>query len=82
MPGLSEHFYKNPIAGYCQTGILFKSNIGNDSRLNIAQVKMSCEACRTIPPVTTGQYVPKGQYETIAGLKTCKYTKQKSYVYQ
>lgn len=48
---------------------------------------MSCEACRTIPPVTTGQYVPKGQYETIAGLKTCKHRKhtwvalEKIYVY-
>ncbi|KAJ5727042.1 hypothetical protein N7493_006069 [Penicillium malachiteum] len=31
---------------------------------------MSCEACRTIPPVVTGEYTPKGQYETLAGLRT------------
>ncbi|KAJ5110402.1 hypothetical protein N7532_000937 [Penicillium argentinense] len=31
---------------------------------------MTCEACRTIPPVTSQGYTPKGQYETIAGLKT------------
>ncbi|KAJ5771427.1 uncharacterized protein N7511_003478 [Penicillium nucicola] len=31
---------------------------------------MSCEACRSIPPVTSQGYSPKGYYETIAGLKT------------
>ncbi|KAJ5375910.1 hypothetical protein N7509_012796 [Penicillium cosmopolitanum] len=31
---------------------------------------MSCEACRTIPPVIAQGYTPKGQYETIAGLNT------------
>ncbi|KAJ5690924.1 alpha/beta-hydrolase [Penicillium malachiteum] len=31
---------------------------------------MSCEACRTIPPVVTGEYTPKGQYEILAGLRT------------
>ncbi|KAJ5301262.1 hypothetical protein N7508_006125 [Penicillium antarcticum] len=31
---------------------------------------MSCEACRTIPPVTSQGYTPEGHYETIAGLKT------------
>ncbi|KAJ5378223.1 uncharacterized protein N7496_005632 [Penicillium cataractarum] len=31
---------------------------------------MSCEACRTIPPVVATGYTPKGQFETIAGLNT------------
>ncbi|KAJ5282002.1 hypothetical protein N7478_007374 [Penicillium angulare] len=31
---------------------------------------MSCEACRTIPPVISGEYTPKGRYEVLAGLKT------------
>lgn len=33
---------------------------------------MTCEACRTIPPVVVQGYQPEGKYETIAGLKTCK----------
>lgn len=33
---------------------------------------MTCEACRTIPPVVAQGYTPEGKYETIAGLKTCK----------
>lgn len=32
---------------------------------------MSCDACRTIPPVVPEGYTPKGAYETIAGLNTC-----------
>jgi hypothetical protein len=35
---------------------------------------MSCEACRTIPPVIGQGYTPRGSYETIAGLKTCEST--------
>ncbi|KAJ5691765.1 hypothetical protein N7462_001188 [Penicillium macrosclerotiorum] len=31
---------------------------------------MSCEACRTIPPVIPHGYTPKGQFEIIAGLST------------
>ncbi|KAG2417290.1 hypothetical protein HFD88_008509 [Aspergillus terreus] len=31
---------------------------------------MSCDACRTIPPVVPEGYTPKGAYETIAGLNT------------
>ncbi|KAJ5087130.1 hypothetical protein N7456_010746 [Penicillium angulare] len=31
---------------------------------------MSCEACRTIPPVISGEYTLKGRYEVLAGLKT------------
>ncbi|PYH49359.1 dienelactone hydrolase [Aspergillus saccharolyticus JOP 1030-1] len=31
---------------------------------------MTCEACRTIPPVITQGYTPKGTYEDIAGLNT------------
>ncbi|GLI79450.1 hypothetical protein PoHVEF18_007785 [Penicillium ochrochloron] len=31
---------------------------------------MSCEACRTIPPVTAKGYTPQGQFEKIAGLNT------------
>ncbi|KAJ5583997.1 uncharacterized protein N7459_003797 [Penicillium hispanicum] len=31
---------------------------------------MTCEACRTIPPVIAEGYTPKGQWETIAGLNT------------
>ncbi|KAJ5152560.1 uncharacterized protein N7482_009038 [Penicillium canariense] len=31
---------------------------------------MSCEACRTIPPVTPQGYIPQGRYETLAGLNT------------
>ncbi|KAJ5771562.1 hypothetical protein N7520_002091 [Penicillium odoratum] len=31
---------------------------------------MSCEACRTIPPVISQDYTPQGEYETLAGLKT------------
>jgi hypothetical protein len=34
---------------------------------------MSCEACKTIPPVIAEGYEPKGKYEDIAGLKTCTY---------
>ncbi|KAL3450490.1 hypothetical protein BJX65DRAFT_305328 [Aspergillus insuetus] len=31
---------------------------------------MTCEACRTIPPVIAAGYTAKGKYEDIAGLKT------------
>ncbi|KAJ5640252.1 uncharacterized protein N7484_008114 [Penicillium longicatenatum] len=31
---------------------------------------MTCEACRTIPPVIAHGYKPRGKYETLAGLKT------------
>jgi len=31
---------------------------------------MTCEACKTIPPVVAEGYEPKGTYEEIAGLKT------------
>ncbi|KAI9927463.1 hypothetical protein MW887_003077 [Aspergillus wentii] len=31
---------------------------------------MSCEACKTIPPVIPQGYTPKGKWETIADLKT------------
>ncbi|KAL2842910.1 hypothetical protein BJY01DRAFT_199510 [Aspergillus pseudoustus] len=31
---------------------------------------MTCEACRTIPPVVSTGYTAKGQYEDIAGLNT------------
>lgn len=37
-------------------------------------VAMSCEACRTIPPVTAKGYTPQGQFEKIAGLNTCTLT--------
>ncbi|PYH98114.1 2-dehydropantoate 2-reductase [Aspergillus ellipticus CBS 707.79] len=33
---------------------------------------MTCEACRTIPPVISEGYTPKGTYSEIAGLKTCR----------
>lgn len=32
---------------------------------------MSCEACRTIPPVIPKGYTPKGTYQNLAGLNTC-----------
>ena len=32
---------------------------------------MTCEACKTIPPVIAEGYTPKGTYEQIGGLKTC-----------
>lgn len=32
---------------------------------------MSCEACRTIPPVIPQGYTPKGTYQTLASLNTC-----------
>jgi hypothetical protein len=31
------------------------------------------EACCNIPPVVATGYVPKGSYETLGGMKTCKY---------
>ncbi|RDL34671.1 uncharacterized protein BP5553_07799 [Venustampulla echinocandica] len=31
---------------------------------------MTCDACNTIPPVTSGEYTPKGSYVTVGGLKT------------
>ncbi|KAJ5096678.1 dienelactone hydrolase [Penicillium angulare] len=31
---------------------------------------MSCDACRTIPPVISQAYTPKGAYQTLAGLNT------------
>ncbi|KAJ5537445.1 hypothetical protein N7513_010631 [Penicillium frequentans] len=31
---------------------------------------MTCEACRSIPPVVAQGYQPEGKYESIAGLKT------------
>ncbi|ODM16879.1 hypothetical protein SI65_07844 [Aspergillus cristatus] len=31
---------------------------------------MSCEACRTIPPVIPQGYTPKGTYQSLAGLNT------------
>lgn len=40
--------------------------------LLIISLAMSCEACRTIPPVTPQGYTPNGRYETIAGLNTCE----------
>lgn len=30
-------------------------------------------ACCNIPPVISSGYTPKGSYETIGGLKTCRY---------
>ncbi|KAI9039372.1 dienelactone hydrolase family protein [Aspergillus affinis] len=33
---------------------------------------MTCEACRTIPPVISQGYEPKGEYNIIAGLNTYK----------
>lgn len=33
---------------------------------------MTCEACRSIPPVVVQGYQFEGKYEIIAGLKTCK----------
>lgn len=32
---------------------------------------MTCEACRTIPPVVAEGYTPKGTYAGVAGLNTC-----------
>lgn len=37
------------------------------------QSTMTCEACKTIPPVVAEGYEPKGKYEEIAGLKTCMF---------
>ena len=34
---------------------------------------MTCEACKTIPPVVAEGYEPKGKWEEIAGLKTCMF---------
>ena len=31
------------------------------------------KACLTLPPVVTTDYKPKGQYEDIAGFKTCRF---------
>lgn len=45
-----------------------------EQQVNQLPIIMSCEACRTIPPVTAKGYIPKGQFETIAGLNTCKLT--------
>lgn len=33
---------------------------------------MTCEACRTIPPVIAEGYEPKGEYRSIGGLNTCE----------
>ncbi len=34
---------------------------------------MTCEACRTIPPVVVEGYVEKGKWEIVGGLKTCMF---------
>ena len=34
---------------------------------------MTCEACRTLPPVIPEGYTAKGQYKDIAGFKTCMF---------
>lgn len=33
---------------------------------------MSCDACRTLPPVISQGYTTKGTYKEVAGLNTCK----------
>ncbi|KAI5861511.1 alpha/beta-hydrolase [Durotheca rogersii] len=41
---------------------------------------MSRDACAEIPPVSS-DYVPKGTYETVGGLKTCKHGNIYIYIY-
>ena len=38
-------------------------------------------ACCSIPPIVSKGYEPKGNYETIGGLKTCKFCTMTSHCY-
>lgn len=63
----------NEINSTCRS-TLHLANSSRECETNHLRLTMSCEACRTIPPVIATGYTPKGHFESIAGLNTCKST--------
>jgi len=43
---------------------------------------MTCEACKTIPPVIAEGYENKGSWGEVAGLKTCMYLRLSSLAFE